>query len=72
MRLLQRSHRLPQLIIRQPIRLSPHHQKGVTTPGKDCFIGGEPGWIITCDRCFKTTAYRSSEVRPLQFSWGPA
>jgi hypothetical protein len=40
--------------------------------GKDCFIGGEPGWIITCDRCFKTTAYRSSEVRPLQFSWGPA
>jgi hypothetical protein len=41
-------------------------------PGKDCLVGGEPGWILTCERCSKRSLYRRSEAGVGQFSWGPA
>jgi hypothetical protein len=38
-------------------------------PGSECFVGGEPGWIVTCERCSQTTVYGKSEARIAQSSW---
>ncbi len=53
-------------------RLCGEHFSLTEHPGQECFVDGEPGWIVTCERCFETTVYSKPEARIAQSSWSAA
>ena len=40
-------------------------------PGRECFVDDDPAWIVTCERCSRTTVYGRSEARVAQSGWSP-